>query len=235
VVVLLESLGGRREHFQLVDGPRDQRGVGLAEVALRQAVAWRVVRSIGRLVSVHLGLLLLAAFLIDDWRRHEIWIVPHVYLGVGGLEASLAHNLALRCHLDLDWYLSLALALLHNLLLDIFDEPLRVCVVRGEFRGVNSSGAGKGKVLLEVLLRFLIHGVGNVNVGLHEEVIDVISLDALDGGSLGRNLAVDPHELLLQFLLLCLLLLLLHLHCGVVERGPSGSCDVEAFLRSHLL
>lgn len=186
-------------------------------------------------MSVHLGLLLLAAFLVDHWRRHEVWIVPHVYLGVSS--PSLAHNLALRCHLDLDRHLSLALALLHYLLLDIFDEFLmrRLCVVRGEFRGVSSSGASKGKVLLEALLRFLIHRVGNVDIGLHEKVIDVISLDALDGGSLGRNLAVDPHELLLQLLLLCLLLLLLHLHCGIVERGPSGSCDVEAFLRSHLL
>lgn len=45
-----------------------------------------------------------------------------------------------------------------------------------------------------------------------------------------RTGTIDSHKLLLQFFLLSLLLLLLELHCSIVEGGASYSRVMESFL-----
>lgn len=83
------------------------------------------------LVVVHLRLLFLAALFMHDWWWHEVRVVPDIDLGICGFETSLANYLALRgcCHLDFNRYLSLALALLYYLLLDVLYEPLGLSIV----------------------------------------------------------------------------------------------------------
>ena len=94
--------------------------------------------------------------------------------------------------------------------------------------------------LLQVFLGLLVYRICNVNVGLHQEIVDIIlRVSALDGVSrvfrlLCLCLAIYPHELSLQLLLLGLLLLLCHLHCRVIEGRACGSSNVEAFLSLHL-